>query len=133
MKLLIKDKGTSKTTGLIYASEATGYPIITRSKIQSCYIEDMAKDMGCDIPEPLTVGELHTSRVLPPETNVLFDNIETVIEDAINYYLGARVVCATMSSPNKNNVEYNCCDIDNDYVDNNSINNNSINNEVVEQ
>ena len=82
MKLLIKDRGTSKTTGLIYASEATGYPIVTRSKIQSCYIEDMAKDMGCDIPEPLTVSELHTSRVLPPETNVFFDNIETIIEDA---------------------------------------------------
>lgn len=104
MRLLLKARGTGKTMGLIYASEATGYPIVTNSKIQVSYIQEQAKSMGCDIPEPITVGELHTSRVLPPETNVLFDNVETILEDALNCYLGVKVVGATMSSPEKKTI-----------------------------
>lgn len=98
MKLLIKDRGSSKTTGLIYTSESTGYPIVTNSKVQASYIKDQAKSMGCDIPEPLTVNDLQFSKLLPPKSKVLFDNIEENLEEAINYYLNADVVCATMTS-----------------------------------
>ena len=97
MNLLIKQKGTGKTTGLIYTSESTKYPIVTSSKIQACYIKDMSKDMGCEIPDPLTVDDLRLSKALPSGYNILFDNVETILEAAINSYLNANVVCATMT------------------------------------
>ena len=97
MKLLIKPKGTGKTTGLIYTSEATGYPIVTSSKIQACYIRDDAKSMGCEIPDPLTVEDLNIKKDLYSGANILFDNVETILEAAINLYLDAKVVCATMT------------------------------------
>ena len=97
MKLLIKDKGSGKTTGLIYTSEATDYPIITHDNISKHYIMDMAKQMGCTIPEPLTVDELKRVPFYRGK-NVLFDNIESILERAINSYLDANVVCATMRS-----------------------------------
>lgn len=97
MKLLIKDKGSGKTTGLIYTSEATDYPIITHDNISKHYIMDMAKQMECTIPEPLTVDELKRVPFYRGK-NVLFDNIESILERAINSYLDANVVCATMRS-----------------------------------
>ena len=103
MKLLIKDRGTSKTTGLIYTSEATGYPIITNSKIQAAYIKEQAKNMDCDIPEPITVNDIHSGMNLPQDANVLFDNVETILEDALNHYLGANVICATMTTKTRTN------------------------------
>lgn len=114
MRLLIKDKGSSKTTGLIYASEATGYPIVTSSKIQVSYIKEQAKSMGCDIPEPLTVNDVRSSGRLPHNPNILFDNIETILEDAVNYYLEANVICATITSKTKTN------DDTSDYTENES-------------
>ena len=95
MKLLIKDKGAGKTTGLIYTSEATDYPIVTNDNISKHYIMDMAKQMECEIPEPLTVDELKRVPIYRG-ANVLFDNIESILERAINTYLDANVVCATM-------------------------------------
>ena len=105
MKLLIKDRASGKTTGLIYTSEATGYPIVTNSKITANYIKEQAKEMNCDIPDPITVNDIHSGMGLPSDVNVLFDNVETILKDALNYYLGANVVCATMSSPIKKNID----------------------------
>ena len=106
MKILIKDKGAGKTTGLIYASEATGYPIVTSSKIQACYIKDQAERMECNIPEPLTVDEIRLNRVINHGSNILFDNVETVLEKALNEYLNANVVCVTMTTVLKENENY---------------------------
>lgn len=102
MNLLIKGRGKNKTTGLIYTSEATRYPIVCNGKIQTHYIKEMAEKMGCKIPEPLTVEELR-HHTLPPKSNILFDNLETIIEKAVNVYLDANVVCATMT-------DYRCDD-----------------------
>ena len=43
MRLLIKDRGKGKTTGLIYASEATGFPIATGNEVMVEHIKQMAK------------------------------------------------------------------------------------------
>lgn len=106
MKLLIKGRGKNKTTGLIYASEATGYPIVCSSKIQTHYIKEMAEKLECDIPEPLSVEELK-GHVLTSKSNILFDNLETIIEKAVNVYLDANIVCATMT-------DYRCDDTNKD-------------------
>lgn len=99
MNLLIKDRASGKTTGLIYTSEATQYPIVTFNRISINYIKNMAKDMGCLIPEPLCVedfkGDSARGRRLPD--NVLLDEAGVVIGDALNAYLRTNVVAATMT------------------------------------
>ena len=96
MRLLFKDRGQGKTTGLIYASEATGYPIVTFGNVQAKTIKELAKQMGCIIPEPLTVDVLKI-RHLPSNTNVLLDEVTTILDKALKSYLGVNVVCATIS------------------------------------
>ena len=105
MNLIIKEKGTGKTTGLIYTSEATGYPIVTSSNVRAHYIKDEAEKIGCIIPDPLTVEDLLYRNVLLPDSNILFDDVESILGVALNKYLNANVVCATMTDVTKSNHE----------------------------
>lgn len=99
MNLLIKDRVSGKTTGLIYTSEATQYPIVSFNRMSIRYIKEMAKNMGCLIPEPLCIedfkGDSARRRRLPD--NVLLDEAGVVIGDALNAYLGTNIIAATMS------------------------------------
>ena len=99
MKLQIKDRASGKTTGLIYTSEATQYPIVTFNRISINHIKKMAEDMGCLIPEPLCIEDFRSNsargRRLPD--NVLLDEAGVAIGDALNSYLGTNVVAATMT------------------------------------
>lgn len=97
MRLLIKDRGKGKTTGLIYASEATGFPIATGNEVMVEHIKQMAKEMNCNIPEPITFYELREKRLGVVYNNVLLDEVTCILEDALNDYLGTNVICATMS------------------------------------
>lgn len=52
MKIINRPRGTGKTTQLIYLSEVNRIPIVTH---EPNYIIDLAKRMGCDIPEPIAI------------------------------------------------------------------------------
>lgn len=99
MNLLIKDRASAKTTGLIYTSEATQYPIVTFNRMSINYIKEKAKDMGCLIPEPLCIADLKSNsamgRILPD--NVLLDEAGGIIGDALKAYLRTNIVAATMT------------------------------------
>lgn len=99
MNLLIKNRASGKTTGLIYTSEATQYPIVTFNRMSIEDIKHMANDMGCLIPEPICIedfrSDLARGRRLP--YNVLLDEAGMVIGDALNAYLRTNVVAATMT------------------------------------
>ena len=99
MRLLIKDRGKGKTTGLIYASEATGYPIATANEVMVENIKKLAAEMNCNIPEPATFWELQNGRCKGNHLydTVLIDEVEFILEEALNQYLGCKVKCATMS------------------------------------
>lgn len=99
MRLIIKDRGTGKTTGLIYASEATGYPIATANEVMVENIKKLAAEMNCNIPEPVTFWELQNGRCKGNRLydTVLIDEVEYILEDALSQYLGCTVKCATMS------------------------------------
>lgn len=105
MELLIKDRATGKTTGLIYTSEATGYPIVVKQRNQVNYVKEKACEMGCIIPEPICVldmiGDCALMRGVRKPTHVLVDEIYPIISEALKNYLGSEVVCATMTDPRR--------------------------------
>lgn len=99
MKLIVRGRGQGKTARLIYTSEVTGIPIATFSKKNIEYIKDMAERMGCDIPEPVTYHDLASNCHLGSTRydNVLADDVDSVIQKALDSYLNCHVVAATMT------------------------------------
>ena len=99
MKLIVRGRGQGKTARLIYASEVTGIPIATFSKKNIEYIKDMAKRMGCDIPEPVTYHDLASNNYLGSTKyeSVLADDVDSILQRALDSYLNSHVVCATMT------------------------------------
>lgn len=99
MRLIVSGRGSGKTTKLIHASEVTGIPIATYSKTNAEYIKDMAERMGCNIPEPTTYHELASNCHLGSTKykSVLADDIDSVLQKALDSYLNCHVIGATMT------------------------------------
>ena len=96
VNLIIKDRQKGKTTQLIYISEATRYPIVVPFEAQKKHIIELANQMHCFIETPLTIREMK-AKWISVKTPILFDNIECILADAVQQYLGAEVFCATMT------------------------------------
>lgn len=99
MRLIMKGRGTGKTTELIYASEVAGIPIATYSKANAEYIKDMAERMGCNIPEPTTYYDLANKHHCGDMQykSVLADDVDSILQKALNSYLNCYVIGATMT------------------------------------
>lgn len=100
MKLIIKDRAAGKTTMLIHTSEATGYPIVVSTRRQVDLLKEAAKRLGANIPEPISITDLKQRGIQRPE-NVLIDNIEFILSNVMDEYLGCHVVAATLSNENR--------------------------------
>lgn len=99
MNLLMKPKGTGKTITLIYASEATGYPILVKTRANANEIKNRAKKLGCIIPDPITHIELSMDKSLKRNTDkILVDDLEQYLEEALKQYFGCEVLSATMNT-----------------------------------
>lgn len=101
MRLINKERQSGKTTGLIYTSEATGFPILTKTSQSAKSISETAKRMGCVIPDPMTVSDykMYGNCIGQMPRNVLIDEIETILDDAIEEYVHGHVVAATITLP----------------------------------
>ena len=90
-------RGTGKTTKLIHASEVTGYPILCANLCAVDNAKKMAKEMGCNIPEPMTIADF--KRHFYRDENVLIDEVlaNNLLAIALNQYIGANVVACTMT------------------------------------
>lgn len=97
MKILNMPRRTGKTTKLIYTSEVTGYPILCANLNAVDNVKKMAKEMGCNIPEPMTVADF--KRHFYKDENVLIDEVlaNNLVATALNQYVGANVVACTMT------------------------------------
>lgn len=100
LNLLIKNRQTGKTTQLIHISEATRYPIVVPFEAQKKHIIELANQMGCLIPMPLIIREMK-ERGINVKTPILFDDVEHILADALQQYLGVEVFCATMTDTMK--------------------------------
>lgn len=97
MKWLNKKRAGGKTTGLIFASEATGYPIIVETEMQARNIKDIATKLGVKIPEPMSVKSYFDTRQGRHIEKILIDESPRIIEDALKRYFGVEIVAVTMS------------------------------------
>lgn len=107
MKILNKERGSGKTTQLIYTSEVTGYPIVTYTEKQANNVSEQAKKLGCNIINPITITNIKTSkRAYQSFQYILLDEAELILQEALESYLGVDIVALTMSIPQQDMPNY---------------------------
>lgn len=94
--LVIKDKGTGKSTQLVYTSAITQYPIITQHRTSIIHLMDLANELGVVIPTPMTVDD-YKARGRIHENHILIDEGYDLIGEALDAYMGTHVVAVTLS------------------------------------
>lgn len=94
--LIIKDRGTGKTTQLLYTSATTQYPIIVQNKLQIELLLDKANDLDLIIPVPMTVEEVKNKRGMNYD-HLLIDEGYNLIGEALDSYLGTHVAAVTLT------------------------------------
>lgn len=88
-------RGSGRTTLLIQASYATGYPIVVNTESEAKNVMVLAEKLGFKIDEPVLVHTLRRGGF--HYDNVLLDNAGEVIGDALRQYLGVNVVTAVLT------------------------------------
>lgn len=94
--LVIKDRGTGKSTQLVYTSAVTQYPIITQHRTSIIHLMDLANELGVVIPTPMTVDD-YKARGRIHENHILIDEGYDLIGEALDTYMGTHVVAVTLS------------------------------------
>lgn len=94
--LVIKDRGTGKSTQLVYTSAVTQYPIITQHRTSIIHLMDLANELGVVIPTPMTVND-YKARGRIHENHILIDEGYDLIGEALDAYMGTHVVAVTLS------------------------------------
>ena len=94
--LVIKDRGTGKSTQLVYTSAVTQYPIITQHRTSIIHLMDLANELGVVIPTPMTVDD-YKARGRIHENHILIDEGYDLIGEALDVYMGTHVVAVTLS------------------------------------
>ena len=105
MKLLNRKRNTGKSTQLVYASEITRCPIVVSTISHKEYIKYLAKELGCNIPEPInTLDPSSLKGRKDVENGVLIDDAEYFIGNALKTCFPCPVIAATISYEDKYDV-----------------------------
>ena len=100
MRISNKSRGTGKSTQLIYASAITGFRIIAPNHAMAKHVEEMAKNMGLKIPQPMSDVEYRSRRYDGDHTPILIDDVDNeILDEALELYFNAPVAAATMTVP----------------------------------
>lgn len=100
-KFINMARRNGKTTILIHTSFVTGYPIIVNDTAQKKFILDQAKARDLDITVYTLREWIEGERLNHLYAGVLIDEAETIIEKALEYYLGTHVIAYTATIPIK--------------------------------
>jgi len=98
MRIINKGRRNGKSIELLYASEVTGYRIICPNHEQAEFLKKLAKELGLDIPEPMSYISYASTRGLYDET-ILIDNVEQIMEKILFAYFKRDICAVTMSVP----------------------------------
>jgi hypothetical protein len=80
-ELIVRPRLGGKTTELICrAAEAGAYIVCTDTR-RAQQVAQQARDLGLDIPFPLTVGEWQQRAYYPPGTKgLMFDDLDRIVQ-----------------------------------------------------
>lgn len=98
MRMIIKDRGTGKTTQLLYTSETTGFRIITLSENQAKLLKNKADELGLSIPEPMSMDRYMKYKTMLRDKGILIDEVKAVLDVVLDDYFGVHVYAGTMSN-----------------------------------
>lgn len=89
MKIINIPRGQGKTTRLLYASEFNNIPILCATYTQKGYLKDRAKELGLEIPEPVTVDEITSGKIRGKEEKyreIFVDDMHWVFHNFLNHF-----------------------------------------------
>lgn len=102
-KMYNMERGKGKTTRLLYASEFNKTPILCVSKLYADLLKDKAKQLGLNIPEPITVTEFVSKNYRGREDlvkgKIYVDELDAVFNQLIKSLSGLDVEASTMTIP----------------------------------
>ncbi len=96
VNLITRGRQRGKTHDLIIASVITGYPIVCMDEGRANYTKRTAEAMGYKIPDPISAERLKHWKGM--YENVLVDDLEYWLSNALDSYFGTHVVAATIST-----------------------------------
>ena len=100
MKIINRGRRSGKTTMMIHTSYVMGCPILVYNQPRAEQVLAQAKQLGCKV-EVYTINEwLRMHGVIKGEhPNVLIDETEDLIEQALENMLHTKITACTMSIP----------------------------------
>lgn len=100
MKIINLGRGQGKSTRLLYASEFQNIPILCGTFENKMYLMSRAKQLGLEIPEPITSSELLNRRDKSKSINEwLIDEAHWVLQCLLNEInSGGKIVALTITS-----------------------------------
>lgn len=107
MRVINKERGKGKTTGLLYTSSIMNIPILTFNREYCDILKENASRLGFEIPEPIAVTDLYKNLGKAGSAmikDVLVDETLTVLENLLKH-LGANPIAVTLTAPE--GVHYN--------------------------
>lgn len=98
MRIINKPRGSGKTTMLLNTASVIGRPIIVSTKQRKEHITGMAKHLNLKNVYCYTVDEFRRLPRIQPII-VLIDDLDDILQEALQNYLGADEVIATITLP----------------------------------
>lgn len=101
MRVINKERGKGKTTGLLYTSSIMNIPILTFNRENCDVLKKNADRLGFEIPEPIAVTDLYHAegKIKILNTNdVLVDETLSVLENILKHF-GVNPVAVTLTAP----------------------------------
>lgn len=87
MKIINLGRGQGKTARLLYASEWQDIPILCSNNMQKKYLIDKSKELGLQIPEPITVSNVVSDKLSGStirDKDLLVDEAPMILQSLLN-------------------------------------------------
>ena len=87
MKIINLGRGQGKTVRLLYASEWNDTPILCANSMQKKYLVDKSKELGLQIPEPITTSDIVSGKLkegVIRDRDILVDEAPMMLQSLLN-------------------------------------------------
>lgn len=87
MKIINLPRGQGKTVRMLYASEFNDAPILCANNMQKKYLIDKSKELGLQIPEPITTSDVVLRKLKDDvirDKNILVDEAPMILQSLLN-------------------------------------------------